>query len=324
MVNTVITKSFYFFLMLLVTTLLSAFSDSYIIQAKSTVEKNSQPFPFGLVNGCRKLPKFIQTLKMRAPALDSRQDHGVMGLIIRDVSQKDKTWQHPSWLQSGFIGSFDRDEEGNIYVSPQPYISLLENPSELQNRLYKIDKDTAKMEFFMELPAHSLPNKKNPFGAMAMAFDCDTQSLYVSSLAGSEPRSANGAIYQIDLKTKKVISSFKNTDAMGLNVFNHKGRKTLYFGSARNPYLYSIELDSKGRFKNKKKYELSLTELEGGDTTVVKKITFLKSKNQYYMKLKEREFGFRLFAENKPFKKTYIFGLNPIKATWDFKGITKE
>ena len=294
------------------------------VKQEKVVKIKTKPFPEGLVNRCRKLPNFISQLKMKAPSLDSRQAQNQSGLAIRDVSEKNKTWQHPSWKQTGYIGSFDRDEEGNIYVSPMPYVSLLNNPAEKQNRLYKIDKDTAEMSLFMELPAHNLPNTKNPFGAMAMAFDCDTQSMYVSSLAGSEPKSEYGAIYQIDLKTKKIISSFKNVDAIGINIINHKDNKTLYFGSARNPHMFSIKLDKDGKFSGNKQYELSLSELDTGDTTVIKKVSFQTVKNQYLMRLKEIEFGFRLFAENKPFKKIYVYQFDQNSEKWQFKGLTKE
>ena len=298
-------------------------SQSKTSEVKSVVVE-IKPYPQGLVNSCRKLPSFIKGLKMEAPSLDSTQAKGSMGLVIRDISKKNKIWQHSSWQQTGFIGSFDRDKEGNIFVSPLPNISLLKNPAETQNRLYKIDKDTAEMTLFMELPAHNFPNSKNPFGIMAMAFDCDTESLYVSSIAGSGPKRENGVIYQIDLKTKKIMSRLENTDAFGLNVFNHKKAKKLYFGSAREPHIFSVELNKEGKLIGQKNYELSLTELQGGDTTVVKKISFGTIKKQYVMNIKETEFGFRLFANNKLFEKTYVFALNQDTNDWSFKGITTK
>ena len=95
--------------------------------------------PFGLSNTCRAVPKFIPSLKMQSASLDSKQEDGSMGLQIRDIATKGKIWQHKSWTASGYIAAFDRDEFGNIYVTPMPYVSLLKNPPKLQNQIYKID-----------------------------------------------------------------------------------------------------------------------------------------------------------------------------------------
>ena len=65
----------------------------------------------GLTNQCRGSPKFISGVNMRSPALDSRQQDGSMGFMIRDSSVKDTTWQHESWNKmKGYIGTFDITE----------------------------------------------------------------------------------------------------------------------------------------------------------------------------------------------------------------------
>lgn len=281
-------------------------------------------FKFGLSNHCRSVPKFIPSLKMTAPSLDSRQQDGSMGLQIRDYAHKNKTWQHQSWLKPGYIGAFDRDQQGNVYVTPMPYVSLLKNPPEEQSQIYIIDSKTAEMSLFMKLPTEGPPNSRNPFGAMGLYYDCDTQSLYVSSLAGSKPMQENGVIYQIDIKTRKIVSTLKNIDVIGLGVFNTKKGKRLYFGSARNSYLYSISLDKKGQFFGEKKYELSLSKIKGGDSTIIKKIKFSKKENSFNMTLKEIEFGFRLLAENNPYKKKYHFKLDESGNKWNFERLSKD
>ncbi len=261
---------------------------------------------------------------MRTPSLDSRQQDGAMGLQIRDFSQKDKTWQHKSWSMTGFIGTFERDKQGNVYVFPMPYVSLTKNPPKKQNQIYRIDSKTAEMSLFLKLSSENSANPRNPFGVMGLYYDCDTQSLYVSSLAGSKPMQEKGVIYQIDLKSKQIISKLENIDAIGIGVFNTSKGKRLYFGSARNSNLFSIVLDNKGSFSGKKRYELSLSQIKGGDSTVIKKITFKKQKNKYYMRLKEIEFGFRLLAENNPNKKKYIFVLDEASNKWIFDRFTKD
>ncbi len=280
--------------------------------------------PLGNTGNCRKVPTFIRGLGMRAPALDSTQTDERAGLKIRDYSQKDKTWQHPSWQKSGYIGAFERDDKGNIYVNPLPYVSLKDNPPEIQNRLYSIDAKSAEMRLFMTLPSMEKPNAKNPFGVMGLYFDCDTKSLYVSSVAGSTPRQEKGVIFQIDPATKEILSKLENIDTVGLGVFNTSNGKRLYFGSARDSSLYSIGLDQKGAFKNDKRYEFSLSQLEGGDTTIIKKIKFKKRDEKLTMTLQEMEFGYRLLAENRAFQKKYHFEFNESENKWLFKGISKR
>ncbi|MEE9445536.1 MAG: hypothetical protein V3V19_07715 [Cocleimonas sp.] len=280
-------------------------------------------FRYGATGNCRAVPKFISSLKMKSPAMDSRQADGNMGLQIRDYSQKDKTWQHPSWEASGYIGAFDRDNKGNLYVSPLPYVSLQKNPPEKQNQVYQIDTKTAEMSLFMTLPSSNKADSKNPFGVMGLYFDCDTQSLYVSSVAGSTPMQEKGVIFQIDLETKKIVSTFENIDVVGLGVFNTPKGKRLYFGSARDSSLYSVGLDQQGHFLEDKRYELSLSQLEGGDTTVIKKLKFKKRKNDFLMILQDMEFGFRLMAENRAFQKNYNFEFNKDENKWSFKGVSR-
>jgi hypothetical protein len=260
---------------------------------------------------------------MKMPALDSRQDDGSMGLKIRDYALKDKVWQHPSWKISGYIGAFDRDSKGNVYLSPLPYVSLQKNPPEKQNQIYQVDANTGEMQLFMSLPSSSKPDRKNPFGVMGLYFDCDTQSLYVSTVTGSTAMQENGNIFQIDINTKEIKSTFSHIDTIGLGVFNTPEGKRLYFGSARDSSLYSVSLDNSGNFSGKKRYEFTLSQLEGGDTTMIKKIKFKKRKNAYTMTLQDMEFGYRLMAESRDFNKNYHFEFNKNENKWDFKGLSQ-
>ncbi len=274
-------------------------------------------FKLGVVSGCRKVPQFIKRLNMRQPAIDSKQQDHNGGLLIRDMSNN-STWQDKSWTQSGYLAAFERDNKGNMYVAPLPYVSLILNPPEKQNQIYKIDTQSAKMNLFLKMPSTEVPNNKNPFGTMGLFYDCDTNSLYVTSVAGSLPKQEKGVIYQIDLTTNQVVSQLNNVDAIGVGVFNTLKGKKLYFGSARKPHIYSVYLDEKGHFVGKKNYELSLSEIQGGNTTVAKKFVFRRNNNKFIMTVKETEFGFRLLAENNPNKKKYHFEYNIADDKWTF------
>lgn len=283
---------------------------------KQSIDKLPAQFSLGMVNDCRNTPQFIHQLNMQQPAIDSKQYGHQGGLLIRDIVNHQHTWQHDSWQLSGFIGGFDRDKTGQIYVAPLPYVSLENNPPALQNQLYVIDNKSAEMSLFLKLPSLQMPNNKNPFGTMGLFYDCDTHSLYVSSIAGSTPKTQNGSIYQIDLTSNTIVSEFANTDAIGLGVFNTLKGKKLYYGSAREPHIYSVVLDEKGNFTNNTKYELSLSDIKGGHSTFAKKITFSKVNNKYQMIVKETAFGFRLMAENNPNRKKYHFDYSIAQDKW--------
>ena len=282
-----------------------------------TVHSLPPQFKLGVVSNCRQIPQFIKQLNMRQPAIDSKQQDHNGGLLIRDMSNN-TTWQDKSWTKSGYLAAFERDNKGNMYVAPLPYVSLTLNPPEKQNQLYKIDTKSAKMDLFLKMPSPEVPNNKNPFGTMGLFYDCDTNSLYVTSVAGSLPKQEKGVIYQIDLNTNKVVSQLNNVDAIGVGVFNTLKGKKLYFGSARKPHIYSIYLDEKGHFVGEKKYELSLSEIQGGNTTVAKKFVFSRSNNKFIMTVKETEFGFRLLAENNLNKKKYHFQYRIADDKWIF------
>ena len=280
-------------------------------------------FPTGVVDACRGQPQFISKTGLgRQTAIDSRQQ-GFTGLRLQDM-QTGKTWQHPTWDDAGHIGAFERDRQGNIYIAPTPEISLTENPPELQNRIYRIDSKTAEMRLFMELPWEQAPSPSNPFGVLGLAYDCNTDSLYASSVAGSSAKQQLGVIYQIDLQQQKIINRLDGVDAIGIGIFNTQKDKRLYYGSARNSNVFSIGLDATGDFYGKPRYEFSLATLQGGNTTIAKKIRFKKSGgNIYRMTVKEMEFSFRLPAENNPFKHQYIFQYQQ-DSTWKFLGVKPE
>ncbi len=293
-----------------------------VLVACQSDKVNLGSFPIGTVDQCQTYPIFIKHTQLgRSTAIDSRQQ-GFTGLRLIDI-RTGKVWRHKSWDDAGYIGAFERDRWGNIYVAPVPEVSLKKNPPGLQNRIYKIDTNTAEMSLFIELPRSKPATPTNPFGVMGLSYDCNTDSLYASSVADSSPTEELGHIYQIDVRQKKIISQQEHTDSIGIGVFNSKNKR-LYYGSARNSHIFSIRLDAQGRFINDKpRYELSLTHLEGGNSTNVKKIRFKQKNNDYLMIVKEIAFGFRLSAGNNPYRNVYYFKYNQ-DDKWDYLGAKQE
>jgi hypothetical protein len=281
-------------------------------------------FTPGVANACRAMPAFIRGTGLAGSVAIDTQQQGYTGLRLVQT-QTGQTWQHPSWDDAGHVGAFDRDKDGNIYVAPTPEVSLAENPPALQNRIYRIDAHSGEMALWMELPAAALPSQSNPFGTMGLFYDCDTNSLYASSLAGSSPQQANGRIYRIDVASKTVVSQLDGVDVIGVAVFNGADHKRLYFGSARSSDVYSVALDGKGDFASDSRHEFALATLPDGNTTSVRKFSFVqRGAGQYLMQVKESEFGFRLMAENNPHKRMYLFGYDARSDGWQFKGAMPE
>ncbi|SEB12303.1 hypothetical protein SAMN05660964_03669 [Thiothrix caldifontis] len=280
-------------------------------------------FKPGVANACQAMPAFIsQTGVGQTVAIDTQQ-RGYTGLRLLNPQTR-KTWRHPTWDDAGHVGAFTRDKDGNIYVAPTPEVSLADNPPALQNRIYRIDAKSGEMALWLELPAVAPPSSSNPFGTMGLFYDCDTDSLYASSLAGSEPRQAHGRIYRIDVVSQQVKAQLEATDAIGVGVFNGAEHKRLYFGSARSSDVYSVALDASGDFTQDMRHEFALVTLPDGNSTSVRKFEFAERQGQYVMQAKELEFGFRLLAENNPHKRVYQFRYQAGDDRWQFTGVIPE
>jgi hypothetical protein len=276
-------------------------------------------FKPGVVDGCRAMPAFIASMGLGGQVAIDTQQRGYTGLRLLQP-QTGRTAQHPTWDDAGHVGAFARDRDGNIYVAPAPEVSLAENPPELQNRIYKIDAKTGEMALWLELPAVNPPSASNPFGVMGLYYDCDTNSLYASSVAGSQPQQTAGRIFRIDIASQKIVDQLEGVDAIGVGIFNGVNNKRLYFGSARSSDVYSLPLDAKGNFTEDVRHEFSLVSLPGGNSTSVRKFDFSSDRHGgYQMKAKELEFGFRLPAENNPSKRVYLFSYDPVTDAWVFK-----
>lgn len=280
-------------------------------------------FTPGLVETCRAMPAFIKNTSLGTQVAIDTQQQGYVGLRLVQP-QTGKTWQHPTWDDAGHLGATARDRQGHIYIVPTPEVSLLENPPALQNRIYRVDSQTGEMKVWLELPQAAQPSAANPFGAMGLFYDCDTDSLYVSSVAGSTPQQAQGRLYQIDVATKKVVDQVEQVDAIGVAVFNGVPYKRLYFGLARSSDVYSLPLDAQGHFINQPRHEFALATLPNGNTTSVRRFIFTKVGSSYALQVKELEFGFRLLAENNLKRRSYNFSYQADKDAWQFSSSQLE
>lgn len=237
----------------------------------------------GPADSCRRHPRFARQLGFNERAILTTSAPTIKGLALiqpAEATVQEQIFQDPSWTTAGYLGHMTFDPNGNVYLFPSPRVSLVENPPEEQNTLYRVDTDSAKMVPLLTISTDAPATASNPFGIMGTTYDCDTNSLYVSTVAGSTVAVELGKIVRIDLTTETIVAELQGIDPFGLSVFNQiEPRQTtegisnttavtnenmtsmvkrLYFGAARTAEVYSILLNDQGDFVGQPTLEFAL------------------------------------------------------------------
>lgn len=206
----------------------------------------------GGVTSCQKTPPFAGAHGFSGSVALDTSARLVRGLLIykpNDQGQPSSDpppYQNPSWSSAGYLTSPKTDRDGAVYVAPVPWISVLYNPPDRANTVYRIDPQSEQMTPLVALPAGAPTNPENVYGILALTYDCDTNSLYAASVAGSTRTEEHGRLFKIDLATKQFTIVRDNIDAFGLAIYNSARGKRLYYGLARRPEVYSLLLDARG------------------------------------------------------------------------------
>lgn len=274
------------------------------------------------ISKCLKTPYFPKRYGLKEPyAIDLRQGSNEnMGLKIIEPKKNGKTIRLPSWNKFGFLGLYTLDAEGNIYTAPLPYVSIDINPPKEQNKILIVDSQKGEMKEFLRLPSKNIPTAKNPFGVIGLGFDCETNSLYATSVSGSTFSDESGKIFQINHKNKKILDTYSNIDVLGIAIFKGVSGKRMYIGLARKPEIYSIGLNESGGFNDDLKFEFSLLDVPGGGDYKAHRI---KIKNNI-MTLKAREFSYSLIAASTSLRVIYKFKYNNNTDKWEFIELNNE
>ncbi len=276
-------------------------------------------FTFGRANYCQAGPRFGPQFGFEpGKALIGTSVPGYVGLALVDPSTG-QVAQHQTWDDGGNLGSFVYDANGNVYAAPAPFINTTLNPPDEQNRIFRADTDSALMTEFVDLPPAAPMTENNPFGVMGLFYDCDTNSLYAGSVAGSTANEEVGRIFRVDVATGTVADTLENVDAMGVGVFNlPDGNKRLYFGSGRDTSVRSIALDEDGNFVGEPRQEFFLAQFEGSDNDKGQRITFT---NENQMVVKGIDFNYTLRAASEPRRNLYTFVWDRETSGWVLQGI---
>ncbi len=277
------------------------------------------------VNNCKRNPVFINSMGFNpTKSFLSTSDEKIMGLVLIESempgnpqAKRLKVSQHPSWTKAGWLAPILISEKGDIYTAPAPFINILNNPIANNNTIYKVDNSSGEMKEYLKLPFADSINTENPFGIIGMAYLCETQTLYVSTVAGSKRNEENGHIYAINTETGKVIDEVKNTDAMGLGISYMRGKRELYFGTGRNSDVAYIEVNSKGKFVGSPKFALTIAGLgPRGDDKVRK----LRADQFGNLVLHGMEFSYNLIPPREKQETIYQFRFNEEQEKWEYSG----
>ena len=265
------------------------------------------------VEDCRRLPKFFENIGIGPNPLVGTSFRSYVGFVVYDRNGSKKYIQHYTWREAGNLGGFINDRQGNFYVIPVPFVSVELNPPEKQTILYRIDSISGIMAPVLTLPAALPPSTTNPFGLMGLGLDCETNSLYVTSVAGSSAARELGRIFRIDLGSMQVADEYDGVDAIGVGVFKGVSGKRLYYGAARAPLVFSIALNEQGDFVGEPHEEFSVANVPGVGNQRVRRINFI---NPQEMSIRSVEFNFSLRASNEVPSDLITFNYDPITDSW--------
>ncbi len=282
--------------------------------------------PEGRGQDCKGQPGFIRALgfdpSRSALSTTERRFMGVVLIELADPkntqSQRLKTHQDPSWRSAGYLGAVTTDKEGNLYVIPKPNVNMLQNKAADQNTVHRIDSKSGKMSAFVRLPMKTLPHERNPYGLIGSFFDCATESLVLSTLAGSDQKKELGRIWIVHTRTRKFAEILQGIDAIGVGIATIQNERRLYYGLARRSELWSIALTEDFKPKGKPRLELSIEGLGPRGDDRIKKIRF---HNNGRMDLSGTPFYYNLTAPVEGQESIYAFQLDPGSGAWRLIGI---
>jgi hypothetical protein len=277
----------------------------------------------GSVTNCNSTqPAFAQKLGFSTRAVLDTRSQDVKGIALFDLDQNGKptrSFQDPTWVTAGFLGPPVLDGAGNIYVAPIPAINILDNPPAKANYIYRIDAATGKMTALLDLPSLAQPTPENPYGIMALFYDCDTNSLYASSVFGSTRFTQAGRLFRIDLNTNTIRSVLDGIDAFGLAVFNSAQGKRLYWGLARSAVIDSIPLDAQGDFSGSIRTEVQLLGLGFHGDERARDIRFSGTDK---LLIKTIQFDFNLVASTETRQTAFEYHYDSAQDRWQFVSST--
>ncbi len=192
---------------------------------------------------CMVSPKFLKKQSIPQPVIIDLSQQRYKGIALL-YGEKLQNVLHPKqWEKYEHLGTYTLDRKGNIYLAPIPFISISPHTFELQRNVYKVDTDTGELSIWMHFDEVH-PDGHNPYGVVAIVYDCDDDSLWVSTIDESDYRHQRGVIYHIDTKTRKILQRSEGFDALSLQILHTNMGKLLLAGSAKDGGLYAFTVEN--------------------------------------------------------------------------------
>ncbi len=273
-------------------------------------------------NNCKRLSPFVSTVGIDSKrSAFSTSDQRTMGLTLVELAASpeisNRVYQDSTWKMAGWLGPIQIDEQGNVFVAPIPVINLINNKPEDQNILYMVDGRSGKMQKFIDLnEKRDVKISGNPYGLLGLAYNCESRTMYASSVLGSSLNEEKGKIYAIDIATRTIIDELSGSDAIGMGISYMSGQRRLYYGSPRNSNIYSVRLTADGKFTGKPLSEFSLQDKGPRGDDKVRRIKF---DDKGIMQVYGVEFNFNLTAPTEKQEQLYQLAWNEDLKKWEFQ-----
>jgi hypothetical protein len=213
-------------------------------QVSSLSSISQDPLNIGIFQkekSCAIAPKFLKDMHIPSPYLIDLSQKKYRGIALYYGKGLHNVLHAKQWEEYGHFSTYSVDKKGNIYLAPMPFISIEKKTFMRQKSIYRLSSRTGIVTPFMTLD-DIVPNKNNPYGISAIAYDCSDESLWVAAIDETDYRHEKGVIYHIDIKQKRVLNKIEGFDALSLTLMQSSKGKYLLAGSARDSGLYAFAI----------------------------------------------------------------------------------
>jgi len=244
----------YFSIILSIFIVLVSFLVVYNIKNRTTsntkkIKKTNNIGSFQKTSTCIRFPYFLSKLRVPQPiAIDLSQQH-YKGLAFLFGRGFNRAVHKKSWERFDYFGGYALDRSGNMYLTPMPFISIKPYTFNLQKNIYKLNSKTGKLDIWLTIDKVKTTSN-NPFGITAIVYDCDNNTLWVSSIDKSDYFHSKGTIYHIDIASKKILQKLKGIDALSLQLIQTTKGKYLLAGLAKDNTLIALEIKNNKLLSN--------------------------------------------------------------------------
>jgi len=194
-------------------------------------------------SSCARHPNFLKKLKIPQPIAIDLSQQNYKGLAFLYGRGLQEALHLKAWEKFDHFSTYALDPQGNMYLSPMPFISIKENTFEFQKSIYKLNTNSGNLSVWMRFDEVK-SGTKNPYGVIALIYDCDDHTLWISAIDESSYGSKKGSIYQIDIDQKKILQRVDGIDALSLQLVKTTKGKYLLYGAANESGLFAFKIQN--------------------------------------------------------------------------------